>query len=125
MHLDAGMAMAILDGTDVWPEIPAEYSSGAMGFREGLEPANAAPAEEEEEEEEEKKHDQSPLVKAWRNAHLDLKWGLFLGAANVLVLLLLVAGRRRFVARPVEPLYHGNLYAELAHKEKEMTGRIM
>lgn len=39
LHLDNGMAMAILDGVDAWPDVPEEYSSGAMGFRTGDHPA--------------------------------------------------------------------------------------
>ncbi|KAI1120077.1 multicopper oxidase-domain-containing protein [Nemania abortiva] len=31
-HLAAGMAMAILDGVDVWPVIPPEYASGQHGL---------------------------------------------------------------------------------------------
>ncbi|GIJ86456.1 hypothetical protein Asppvi_005345 [Aspergillus pseudoviridinutans] len=33
MHLDNGMAMAILDGVDKWPEVPDEYALGSHGFR--------------------------------------------------------------------------------------------
>ncbi|GFF54313.1 laccase-1 [Aspergillus udagawae] len=32
MHLDNGMAMAILDGADKWPEVPDEYALGSHGF---------------------------------------------------------------------------------------------
>ena len=32
-HLDNGMAMAILDGVDKWPEVPPEYAQGMRGFR--------------------------------------------------------------------------------------------
>jgi hypothetical protein len=31
-HLAGGMAMAILDGVDAWPEIPPEYAIGQHGF---------------------------------------------------------------------------------------------
>ncbi|KAJ9272789.1 hypothetical protein DTO212C5_1050 [Paecilomyces variotii] len=34
MHLDNGMAMAILDGVDKWPHVPPEYTQGFHGFRE-------------------------------------------------------------------------------------------
>ncbi|KAH3335887.1 hypothetical protein KXW81_002578 [Aspergillus fumigatus] len=33
MHLDNGMAMAILDGVDKWPKVPDEYALGSHGFR--------------------------------------------------------------------------------------------
>ena len=32
-HLDNGMAMAILDGVDTWPEVPPEYAPGQNGFK--------------------------------------------------------------------------------------------
>jgi len=114
MHLDAGMAMAILDGVDAWPDVPAEYSSGAMGFRESLEVAVP----------EEKKQDQNTLEKAWRKAQLDWKWWALLGAANTLLLLLLVAGRRRFASRN-EPMYG---YAQLLQEgngEKKTMPQIV
>ncbi|CAG8903245.1 unnamed protein product [Penicillium egyptiacum] len=34
MHLENGMAMAILDGVDKWPEVPEEYTLDSHGFRE-------------------------------------------------------------------------------------------
>jgi hypothetical protein len=33
-HLGAGMAVAILDGIDVWPEVPPEYAVGHRGFHD-------------------------------------------------------------------------------------------
>ena len=30
-HLTGGMGLAILDGIDVWPEVPAEYGPGGNG----------------------------------------------------------------------------------------------
>ena len=33
-HLGAGMAVAILDGIDAWPEVPPEYAVGKNGFRD-------------------------------------------------------------------------------------------
>ena len=35
-HLDNGMAMAILDGVDKWPEVPPEYAPGQNGFKTEL-----------------------------------------------------------------------------------------
>lgn len=36
-HLAGGMAVAILDGIDAWPEIPPEYAADAKGFFPGQE----------------------------------------------------------------------------------------
>jgi hypothetical protein len=34
-HLAAGMAVTILDGIDVWPEVPPEYANGRNGMLDG------------------------------------------------------------------------------------------
>jgi hypothetical protein len=33
-HLGAGMAVAILDGIDAWPDVPPEYEVGHRGFHD-------------------------------------------------------------------------------------------
>ncbi|OJJ51097.1 hypothetical protein ASPZODRAFT_56502 [Penicilliopsis zonata CBS 506.65] len=44
IHLSGGMAVAILDGVDVWPEVPPEYAPDQRGFLPGEEGVEIAPS---------------------------------------------------------------------------------